>query len=158
MAVLTSHTIPSPLLTPPPLHFTTAHLPRHHLTTSPPHHLTAHYLPTHTDTPDPTEDTPTPSLQGGVAQGVAKMISRPFTQSQIPQAKAKNNRKKITFANVDPYEAVALNESLEGEGQRACVVAATMAERICTGMGLTQLVQRVGDDRLREGGEITNNY
>ena len=34
---------------------------------------------------------------------------------------------------VNPYESVAEQDALEGDGQKSCVVAATLAERICSG-------------------------
>jgi Timeless protein len=101
------------------------------------------------------DDQPVQNSSNGA---MAKMISRPFSMnhgSMVPQAKAKRSKKNITFAHTDPYVTVALKDSMEEHGQRACVVAATLAERICTGMGLKQLVMRVGVDRVREEGLIT---
>ena len=37
------------------------------------------------------------------------------------------------YLQVDPYANVAINDSMGEDGQKACVVAATMAERICSG-------------------------
>ena len=44
----------------------------------------------------------------------------------------------------------------EVTGQRACVVAATVADRICVGMGLKQLILRVNED-LRRDEHIVGN-
>ena len=39
----------------------------------------------------------------------------------------------IYSPQVDPYTSVAGKDAMEADGQKACVVAATLAERICTG-------------------------
>ena len=87
------------------------------------------------------------------------MIRRPFdndNDSNIPQAKQKRAKKNLTFAQEDPYVEIAGCDNKEIIGQRACVVAATLADRICVGMGLKQLILRVNED-LRRDEHIVGN-
>ena len=37
------------------------------------------------------------------------------------------------YSKIDPYVKMAAKDSMGEDGQRACVVAATLAERICSG-------------------------
>jgi hypothetical protein len=81
------------------------------------------------------------------------MVQRPFDndgECHAPQAKLKRAKKNLTFAQEDPYLQIAGMDNKELVGQQACVVAATMADRICVGMGLKQLILRVNEDLRRD--------
>ena len=87
------------------------------------------------------------------------MLRRPFDNDNdcnVPQAKLKRAKKNLTFAQEDPYVEIAGCDNKEIIGQRACVVAATLADRICVGMGLKQLILRVNED-LRRDEHIVGN-
>ena len=98
-------------------------------------------------------------LNGQSNKPTSIMIRRPFdndNDSNIPQAKLKRAKKNLTFAQEDPYVEIAGGDNKEILGQRACVVAATLADRICVGMGLKQLILRVNED-LRRDEHIVGN-
>ena len=78
---------------------------------------------------------PPPSLPA------ASRVPRPLLSSSLPSA---------------PSHRCVVPLAQEVTGQRACVVAATVADRICVGMGLKQLVLRVNED-LRRDEHIVGN-
>lgn len=97
----------------------------------------------------------------GEAVEVAKVIPSssillkdPFARHQsdlLPQAREKRNKKNMTFgAENQFYESSKAQAKLTDDGQRACVVAASLAEALTADVCFKSFVRRINEDLRRD--------
>lgn len=82
------------------------------------------------------------------------LLKDPFARHQsdlLPQAREKRNKKNMTFGVENHfYESSKAQAKLTADGQRACVVAASLAEALTADVCFKSFVRRINEDLRRD--------